>query len=240
VKPDVANRESATQKDDACSIPLRQSSGCNLKSYASRLRALGQALEKFGFLTFDLKIRNGTYLVVAKTHPRERTRDSIARFVNESFREASFRSGLMNPGRQVTLRFSSADVEHFDRHGKNRRRDPGKIPDPYSISQLLRGAGCFLDHLNEVKHIAISLLGRWVTVRYQTLQAGSDQIDRDLDCFYDYWIEMYLRRSSCVELVAPTEPTVLVTGQNITNASLAKRPLRIKHNGTQISKNGLA
>jgi hypothetical protein len=222
VKPNAANSEFIAQKDASCSTSFHQASAYNPKTYTRRLRALGHALEKFNFFAFDLEIRGGTFLVIANTNPPERTNDSIMHFVSESFRQPSFRSGTMNSGRQVALRFSAAEIDQFDRYGKNRRRDSRNTPDPCSISELLRGAGCYLDDRNEINHVKISLVGRWVIARYQTLQGQANHVKHDLDCYYDYWIKMYLRRSSRVELVVPTEPTVLVTGQDIPNASVAQ------------------
>ncbi len=230
MKSKVTDSEFVAQRDEDCLTGFRQDPDCSSKNYANRLRALGQALEKFSFVAFDLEISSGIYLVTAQTHPPERIYDSITRFVSESFRLPSFPSSSIDAGRQVALRFSAAEIEHFDRHGKNRRRDFGKTPDPCSVSQLMRSAGCYLDDRGEVSHVKISLRGRWVVVRYQTLQEHGNQIKHDLDCFYDYWIKMYLRRSSRVEKVVPTDPTVLVTGQRIHHANAVQAQLRINHN----------
>lgn len=204
-----------SQSNDDC--PLENPSQVST-SFARQLRALGQALEKFGFAAFDLEIRNGTCLVTPKTVPAERKSLSISRFLNDCLRRVSLRPALAETDRQVDLCFSPEEIEEFDLRGKSRRRDSSKTPDPYSTSQLLRGAGCYLDNRSAARNVAISVSGRCVAVRYQTHEGRLVQAQHDVEYFYDYWVNMYLRRSNRVKLAAASEPTVLVTWRGIQNA----------------------
>jgi hypothetical protein len=205
-----ANR--ASQNDD-CAL---ENSDRVSKSFARQLRALGQALEKFRFAAFDLEIRSETYLVIAKTVPAEGKNLSISRFLSECLRCVSLRPTLTET--DVDLRFSPEEIEEFDLRGKSRRRDSNKTPDPYSISQLLRGAGCYLDNRNVAKQAGISLEGRWVMVRYQTDEGRLVQARHDVEYFYDYWVKMSLRRSRRVKFTVPSEPTLLVAWRGVQNA----------------------
>ena len=57
-------------QEDDCVLPKSSDApGGGANSFACQLRALGQALEKFGLSAFDLEIRSGTYLVIAKETP---------------------------------------------------------------------------------------------------------------------------------------------------------------------------
>jgi hypothetical protein len=219
MKTQNARNEIMVQEDD-CVLPKSSDAPGGANSFACQLRALGQALEKFGLSAFDLEIRSGTYLVIAKETPAGHVNFSFSHFVSEFLRRSSRRGSLTSTDRQVDLRFSTEDIECFDLRGKSRRQDSSKMPDPYSISQLLRGAGCYLDNRNVVNQVEISLEGRWVTVRYQTDEGGLEHTQQDLEYFYNYWVKMYLRRSNRVKLTAPTKPTVLVTWQGIQNPSI--------------------
>jgi hypothetical protein len=213
-----AGNEIVIQEDDCVLAKSSDAPGRDANSFAHQLRALGQALEKFGFSAFELKITRGSYLVLGKATPIKPVKFSFSRFVSELLRGPSRRPSLTGTVGQVDLRFSPEDIECFDLRGKSRRHDSSKMPDPYSISQLLRGAGCYLDHRNVANQVEISLQGRWVTVRYQTAEGRLEQIQQDLEYFYDYWVKMYLRRSNRPKLAPPSKPTVRVTWQGIQNA----------------------
>src|SRR5439155_11280357 len=181
MKTQNARNEIMVQEDD-CVLPKSSDApGGGANSFACQLRALGQALEKFGLSAFDLEIRSGTYLVIAKETPAGHVNFSFSRFVSEFLRRSSRRGSLMSTDRQVDLRFLPQDIEQFDLRGKSRRQDSSKMPDPYSISQLLRGAGCYLDIRNVAKDVGISLEGRRVMVRYQTDQGCLIEARHDVE-----------------------------------------------------------
>ena len=85
------------------------------------------------------------------------------------------------------------------------------MPDPYSVSQILRGAGSYLDNRDITKLLEISLKGKWVTVSYETAEGRLEKAQQDLEYFYDYWVKMYLRRSNRLKPLFSPDPTVLVT-----------------------------
>jgi hypothetical protein len=183
-------------------------------NFARELRALGQALEKFSFSVFDIEIENGIYFVVDKSNATEQRRGlSLLRAIRGFFM-SRYRSQT-RPARQVDLRFTPGEIENFDLHGKSRRQDAGKTPDPYSISQLLRGAGCYLDNRDVAERVTISLAGRWITIRYETPDKQAANARHDLEYFYDCWVQMYLRRSNRAKLPQASEPTVRMRWQTL-------------------------
>jgi|SRR5919106_332971 hypothetical protein len=204
MKTQNARNETVVQEDD-CVAQSSDAPGRDANSFARQLRALGQALEKFDFSAFDLEITRESYLVLGKATPIKHVKFSFSRFVSELLRGSSGRPSLTGTVRQVDLRFSPEDIERFDLRGKSRRHDSSKMPDPYSISQLLRGAGCYLDHRNVAGQVGISFEGRWVAVRYRTDEGRLEQTQQDLDYFYDYWVKMYLRRGNRAKLTPPGE-----------------------------------
>jgi hypothetical protein len=186
--------------------------------FARRLRALGQALEKFSFSAFDLELSSGTYLVKGTATSTDNVKFSFSRFVRELLRGSGARATMTCAGSQVDQRFSPDEIERFDVRGRVRRQDAGKMPDPYSISQILRGAGSYLDNREVAQLMGISLRGKWVTVSYQTAQGRLERAQQDLEYFYDYWVKMYLRRGNRAKPPLPSDPTVLVTWQGIQKA----------------------
>jgi len=213
MEANTANFETVSGTESAPQRPSQPSESSSA-NFARQLRALGQALEKFSFSMFDIEIENGIYVVVAKTDATERkAKFSFLRSVGELFRPSD--PSRPRAGRPVDLRFTPEEIEKFDLHGKNRRQDPGKTPDPYSISQLLRGAGCYLDNRNVSERVIISFAGRWITIRYQTPDNQAAHAQHDLEYFYDCWVQMYLRRRNREQLPRPSEPTVLINWQGL-------------------------
>jgi hypothetical protein len=182
--------------------------------FARQLRALGQALERFSFSAFEIEVENGIYSVVAKAGATERKgRLSVFGAIGGFFRRSD--ATRTRSDRQVDLRFTPEEIEKFDLHGRSRREDAGKTPDPYSISQLLRGAGCYLDNRNVSERVTISFAGRWITIRYETPDKQAANARHDLEYFYDCWVQMYLRRSNRAKLPQASEPTVIMTWQGL-------------------------
>ena len=156
------------------------------REFAKELRALGQAIEKFKFSAFDLQIDSGIYVVSGRALVQmENMKFSFSRFVRELLRSSSPTPDTMTTSGQIDLRFSPEEIETFDVRGRVKRRDAGKMPDPYSISQILRGAGSYLDNRHATSLVGITLKDRWVTVSYQTAEGRLEQAKQDLEYFYN-------------------------------------------------------
>jgi hypothetical protein len=218
MKKENPKNEIVAQERDCGLANVSEGPGYVAKNFARQLRALGQAVENCSFSAFDLKLRSGNYVVNGRANPIHNVKFSFSRFVRELLRGSSNPPSLTSKKGQVELRFSSEDIERFDLRGKSQRQDSSKMPDPYSVSQILRGAGAFLDHRSVANLVGISLSGNLVTVSYQTGEGRLEQAQQDLEYFYNYWVKMYLHRSNRTKLPAPSEPTVLVTWQGIQNA----------------------
>ena len=180
------------------------------QSFAHGLRALGQAIERFSFSAFDLELRSGTYLVKGTAIATDKHKFSFPRFVRMLLRGSRSKATLTCDANRVDLRFSQEDIDQYELRGKTKRQQAGGMPDPYSVSQILRGAGSYLDNRDVTKLVGISLKGKWVTVSYETIEGRLEQAQQDLEYFYDYWVKMYLRRSNRIKPLASSDPTLLV------------------------------
>jgi len=210
---------SVVQTDSAGSTFANQARPLDRRAFARELRALGQAIEKFSFSSFDLQIESGLYIVTGRAAaPIEDVRFSFSRFVRELLRGSDPLTTVATGAGEVDLRFSRDEIEKFDIRGKIRRQDPSKLPDPYSISQILRGAGSYLDNRDATSLVGITLKDKWITVKYKTAEGRLEQAKQDLEYFYDYWVKMYLRRSNRAKLPPPSDPTLFVTWEDIRKA----------------------
>jgi hypothetical protein len=214
MKATNANGETAQLRSYDTEQGPNHVSNANAMNFARQLRALGQALERFSFPAFEIDVENGIYSVVAKSSATEQKRSlSVLRAIGGFFWRSD--PTRRSPDRQVDLRFTPEEIEKFDLHGRNRREDAGKTPDPYSISQLLRGAGCYLDNRNVSERVTISFAGRWITIRYETPDKQAANARHDLEYFYDCWVQMYLRRSNRAKLPQASDPTVIMTWEGL-------------------------
>jgi hypothetical protein len=214
MKENIARNE-IVLLDERMVSGVEETSAASFQSFARQLRALGQALEKFHFSAFDLELKGKDYLVRGRATSSENVKFSFLRFVRELLRGTPAEPMYLCADGQVDLRFSPEEIDGFDTRGRIRRQDPSKMPDPYSISQILRGAGSYLDNREVMTLVGISLRGKWVTVSYQSSEGRLEQAQQDLEYFYDYWVKMYLRRSNRRKLAPPSDPTVLVRWQEI-------------------------
>jgi hypothetical protein len=218
MKQNLAKNKIPVIADDSFPAPSNETNAADARNFARELRALGQALEKFSFSAFDLELSSETYLVKGTATSTDNLKFSFSRFVRELLRGSSARTTMTYTGSQIDLRFSPEEIERFDMRGKIKRQGADKMPDPYSISQILRGAGSYLDNRDVTRLVGISLKGKWVTVSYQTVEGRLERAQQDLEYFYDYWVKMYLRRSNRAKPPLPSDPTVLVTWQGIQRA----------------------
>ena len=218
MKKDIVQGEKFVAEDNRITARPSEVHSVDAQRFARQLRALGQALEKFSFSAFDLELRSGTYLVTGQAVSVQNVKFSFARFVRGLLGGSPVRTTVSCSGNQVDLRFSPEEIEQFDVRGRVKRQDSSKMPDPYSISQILRGAGSYLDNRDVTTLMGISLKEKWVTVSYQTSEGRLEQAKQDLEYFYDYWVKMYLRRSNRPKLPSPSDPTVFVTWQGIQKA----------------------
>ena len=217
MKQNIAKKDSVVELER--DITAKATATPDQREFAKELRALGQAIEKFSFSAFDLQIESGIYVVTGRAiTPMENVKFSFSQFVRELLRGSKPTSTVTTTVGQVDLRFSPEEIEKFDVRGRVKRKDAGKMPDPYSISQILRGAGAYLDNRDATNLMAITLKDKWVTVSYRTAEGRLERAKQDLEYFYDYWVKMYMRRSNRAKLPPPSDPTLFVSWEGIQKA----------------------
>jgi hypothetical protein len=184
-------------------------------NYAKELRTLGQALEARQISAVELEIDSGVYFVQGKATNLKPGQTSLARMVRDFLFGTDPNSGAQN-GEDVTLRYTTNEIQQLDDDGRAKRKDADKTPDPYSLSQVLRGAGAYLDNRHETRLVGVSVNDRWVTLRYRTAAGQIEQAKEDIEYFFNYWVKMYLRRKNRTPITkAASDPTLVVTWEGI-------------------------
>ena len=175
-------------------------------TYAKELRALGQDLEAHNLLSVDLKIADDSYVVCGKARASKAAQSSVARFL----RVFAYSSASSQPDStfEIDLRYTPKDIEQLESRGRAKRKESQHMPDPYSLSQILRGAGSYLDNRSGAYPVGITVKDQWMTLRYVDAKGQLEQTQQDIEYFYNYWIKMYLRRSDRPKLPPPNDSSL--------------------------------
>jgi hypothetical protein len=160
-------------------------------SYARDLRAIGQALEDKNLTSFALEVEAGSY-VARGTRLEPDSGWSLVGGLRDLV--SSLTGGSRRSSNEVELRFTADGIDRIEDGGRAKRRDSHSTPDAHSVSQLLRGAGAYLDRRRNVSLLGITVEDRWVTLRYVNADGRIEQTKQDLEFFYNYWVKMYLQR----------------------------------------------
>jgi hypothetical protein len=150
--------------------------------YDQDLRAIGQALDMRGITVFELKNQPGRYVVRG-------TADKPSSVL------ASLRRLLMGIGKEEssTFNYDTQDIERLEREGKKKRVKAGRLPDFYSLSNLLRTLGAYLNSKN-AELLELHKRPLSVTLLYQTTDGHPHMEDRTLASFFNVFIEMHGKR----------------------------------------------
>jgi len=173
------------------------------------LRTLGTMLQRDGFAEFELRVNDDLYVVHGLGAADKSARSSLFEKVLGLGRR---QGGAPRANRE--LRYSMTDLLTFETQVRERRKQSSEMPDPYSLSQILRGVGCYLDKRERSRLVSVKVKERWVTIEYITGDGRAEKAHQDFEYFYNYWVKMYLQRSNRSKLPPPSDPTLLVTWES--------------------------
>lgn len=163
-------------------------------SYAQTLRAIGQTLEVLDLEAFELKSDGRDYLVRGETAALLLEKQDL----QESGLRAVWRRllrGQQAKPRSIELRYTPEDIDRLQREGQTRRRDPHEIPDPYSVSEILRAVGAYLD-LKGAHLLEVSRRNGRVTIQYETAEGRRTVEKHKLSSLYNFWVHRCMQRDS--------------------------------------------
>jgi hypothetical protein len=113
-------------------------------SYARTLRCVGQALDDLSLKAFQVKLQNDVYEVQA------------------------WQKGIYSAP-EIELRYTAEDLKRLEHEGRRKRRHPPKRTNFFTVSQLLRLAGNYLDRV-EGRLVKISWQKQADRIQSVTLQ----------------------------------------------------------------------
>lgn len=169
-------------------------------SYAKDLRAVGQAAEALGIKILDLEIDGKNYVVRGKiggSQPVDIPLGcSLRDLLGKAWSILGARSRTQPSPSILELRLSQGDIERLDSEGSAKRRNPNGMPNAYSLSQVLRGSGSYVDQQPEARLVGVAVRDGRVTLLYETSQ-GERRVEQvKVDFLYEHWVTMYLRRAN--------------------------------------------
>jgi hypothetical protein len=178
----LLNDEAACQRNGLAIKPA--------PSYARDLRVVGQLLERREIGSADLVYVADAYIIrgIQKTNDNSRSGVRFSRRLMtrlDAILRGDFRHSFVHTLFRLLYRCKRSSVS--------------PMPDPHSLSHILRSAGAYLDGRKNSSLIGISLQDRWVTIRFETAEGRPEEAKQSLEYFYDYWVKMYLRRGSKAE-----------------------------------------
>ena len=159
-------------------------------SYSQSLRVIGQFLEtlkpkdfEIQLLQDEISVRLRVVEVVAPPPPPK------SKF--------SFRSPPPAPPKtqetKSERRYSIQEIEELDREGQTKRVNSDAPADFYSLSQMLRTVGSYVDH-RHLRLLDLSWDGTRLVLRLEGADGRSRTEEHAVSSFHDYFSRMYLRR----------------------------------------------
>ena len=181
-----------------------------MTGYAQPLRAIGQALEVLKIQDFEIEPENGCYYVrgnvfaaAGKSGPGRGTGSEHLRVIwgsggeNGQSKQARARNDRNDSTASVSaveLYYTAQDIERLEQEGRARRGLGGEAAEAYSVSQILRSIGAYLNQ----KRARLYKLRREtdrIVVEYDTTIGSRMKETLAIKDLYDLWVRMYLQRA---------------------------------------------
>jgi hypothetical protein len=170
--------------------------------YAKTLRVIGQVLDSFRAKAYDIVCYGNCYLVRCQTQEKERLIKALPNFLRlwreEPQREVTLAEGQRSP-MNVELIYSLKEVETLDDQGKARRRDPRGMPNPHSLSNMLRCVGRTLNAKRCPRLLLASNHDHTVVIIYQNSNGTRRVEEHPVTELYDTWVQTYLKRKEAFQ-----------------------------------------
>ena len=139
---------------------------------------------------FDLQLRDNTIVLQYKAVEAVQTPAPKSRF--------SFLGGAPQVKTQkidASREYSTDEISAADREGQSHRVDVDGNADFYSLSQMLRTVGTYLEHRN-LQLITLNWDGSRVRLEVLTADGARKIEEHPVSSFHDYFLRMSLRRKN--------------------------------------------
>lgn len=166
-------------------------------SYAQILRTVGQMLEGLAIQSFVLKIEGNDFTV--STHQSPHREEQCLRVFWQRLRGKSAKksaNSCHNPSSGVLeLRYTAAEIDRMNSEGRAKRGPAAATPEAHSLSQVLRAVGAFVDQKGGILE-TVRKDDQRIEFEYTSVLKTTTTEQFTLATLYDYWVKMYLRRST--------------------------------------------
>jgi len=158
-------------------------------SYSQSLRVIGQFLQTLKPKDFEIQLLEDGFAVrlrVLEIIPQAPTKPKFG----------FFGAGSAPPKTQETTserRYSIQEIEELDREGQAKRVNRDAPADFYSLSQMLRTVGAYVDH-RLLRLSELSWDGKRLVLHLEAADGRSRMEEHEVSSFHDYFSGMYLKR----------------------------------------------
>ena len=173
-------------------------------NYSTTLRVIGQKLEPLRPETYEVVCYSNSYLVrcrVKEDNESKKAKEKQVRGLASFLRLWREPETPVAPEKPNVETFMNVEflyfIEELERHNeeiKKPRRDVNAMPDPYSISNILRAVGEFLDRKADAKLLFATKHGQEVVILYETKRGDRSLEQFPISTLYDYVVRQYVKR----------------------------------------------
>jgi hypothetical protein len=142
--------------------------------------------------SFSLTMEGDTVIVRGRKHRDQRVDNLAQRGFWQLFR--SNRTAEVGEWESVELRYTPEQLSHMDDEGRSKRGNLGS-PDAHSASQIVRAVGALVDQ-KQARLMSVHKDQEKIEIEYESTLKGRVTEDFTVATLYEYWVRMYLKRSS--------------------------------------------
>jgi hypothetical protein len=153
------------------------------KSYHRDLRNIGQSLEAQRINVFELRCEDGRFLVKGDPEKETSLLDTLRQWQKRWRRE----------GLNSSLSYGPWDIEQLDGQARTKRSRAHRLPDFYSLPNVLRTLGAYLD-AKGAELIELHMRPLTLTLLYRNREGHPDFEERSIASFYDFFLKLHGKR----------------------------------------------
>lgn len=173
-------------------------------NYSRILRVVGQKLEPLRPETYEVVCYGNCYLVrcrVKEASQNDKEKEKKVRGLAAFLRlwrepDGPSNDGKPNEGTSMNVEFlySLEELSCQDEERQEPRRGVNEMPDPYSLSNILRAVGAFLDRKPDIKLLFASNRGQEIVILYETNHGVRNLEEYPISAIYEFWVKEYVKR----------------------------------------------
>ena len=186
-------------------VAYNRRSDSDVRGYEQLLRAVGQALEKHNFQSFEMtavgdefRIRSTAPAVFEEPlggdRGASRIRSFLEKFPNRRDGGEHVPQTAESVKSPIQLQFTLQDIQQLEFDGRARRTDGQQMANASRLSQVLRCLGAYLNQ-KRARLLKLTRDGEAVLIEYESSLGSQMKESFSAKGLYDMWVRMYLQRA---------------------------------------------